>query len=387
MSRVIINLEALHHNLGVVDGWMQRHNAQWTLVTKVLCGHEDSLKALHHMGVRSMGESRLSNLRTIRKFAPEIESWYLRVPGLTSIADVIDLADVTLNSEAETIHGLNEEAGQAGHQHRIIIMIELGDLREGILPGSLMKFYNQIFQLEHLDVLGIGANLGCLAGAVPNIDQFMQLILYRELLELKFEHKLPVISAGSSATLPLVLDGQLPRAINHFRIGEAVFLGMDLINGGVLSGLRNDVFTLEVEITEIKRKSLVPVIETGTATPCGSEPLDDLKPGQRGYRALVNLGQLDTDIGGLRPENPIHQIAGASSDITVLNVGESPGGLAVGGVVRFRMDYAALVRLMANKYVDIATDPPLEEYVSQFALETGVHLAPVVAQAEAAHGE
>ena len=89
-------------------------------------------------------------------------------------------------------------------------MIELGDLREGILPGSLIDFYDHVFRLEHLDVLGIGSNLGCLAGAVPNIDQFMQLILYRELLELKFEHKMPVISAGTSATLPLVLDGQLP---------------------------------------------------------------------------------------------------------------------------------------------------------------------------------
>lgn len=387
MSRVIINLQALHHNLNVVDGWMQRHNAQWTLVTKALCGHEDALKVLYRMGVRSVGESRLDNLRTIRSFAPKIESWYLRVPGLTSVADVINLADVTLNSEAETIHALNEEAGRRGQCHRIIIMIELGDLREGILPGSLMKFYKQVFELEHLEVLGIGANLGCLAGAVPNIDQFMQLVLYRELLELKFEHKMPLISAGTSATLPLILDGQLPRTVNHFRIGEAVFLGTDLINGGTLSGLRNDVFTLEAEITEVKRKSLVPSTETGTETPFKSEFSEDLRPGQRGYRALVNIGQLDTDIAGLLPENPSHLIAGASSDITVLNVGESPGGLTVGGVVRFRMNYAALVRLMANKYVDISVDPPIEEYMEQLSEEPKIPVDPVVEQAEAFHGK
>ena len=186
MNRVIVNLKALQQNLTVVDRWMQAHGAHWTLVTKVLCGHTDTLKALIHMGVRSVGESRLSNLRAVRAISPEIESWYLRVPAIASVNQVVELSTVTLNSEAETIHALNEAAGKRGLSHRIIIMIELGDLREGILPGSLVKFYDQVFHLENIEVLGIGANLGCLAGAVPNVDQYMQLILYRELLELKF---------------------------------------------------------------------------------------------------------------------------------------------------------------------------------------------------------
>jgi predicted amino acid racemase len=380
MNRVIINLDALRHNLSVVDGWMQQHGASWTLVTKVLCGHADTLKALHSMGVRSIGESRIGNLRTIREFAPGMESWYLRVPGLAHISEVVELSDVTLNSEADTLHALNKEAGRRGINHRVIIMIELGDLREGLLPGSLVKFYQQIFQLDNLDVLGIGANLGCLAGVVPNIDQFMQLVLYRELLELKFEHKLHVISAGSSATLPIVLDGQLPRTINHFRIGEAVFLGTDLINGGILRGLRDDVFTLQAELTEIKRKSLVPTGETGVSTPFQMEEDLGLKPGQRGYRALVNIGQLDTEISGLTPENSSYQIAGASSDITVLNVGDSPGGLSVGDMVRFRMSYGALVRLMANKYIEVVVEPGLQEYRSVLSDDTRVPISPVVGE-------
>ena len=383
MTRVVINLDALHHNLNAVDQWMQRHRAQWTLVTKVLCGQATTLQALHNMGVRSMGESRLENLRVIRPISPEAETWYLRVPALASVPDVIELATVTLNTEAETIHALNEEAQRRRLKHRIIIMIELGDLREGILPGSLIKFYNHVFQLEHIDVLGIGANLGCLAGAVPNIDQYMQLVMYRELLELKFEHKMPFISAGTSATLPLVLDGQLPRTINHFRIGEAVFLGTDLVNGGMLPGLRSDVFTLETEITEIKKKSLVSAVETGDVSPFKNEQAEEFRPGQRGYRALVNVGHLDTEIAGLMPENPTYQIAGASSDVTVINVGDSPGGLKVGEIVRFQMTYPALVRLMANKYVDVAVDPTLAEFTATQAGEPAIPMHPVLAH----HGE
>ena len=169
------------------------------------------------------------------------------MPAPSTVDDVVATTDVSLNSELEVIRRLNESAGRQGRRHRIVIMIELGDLREGILPGNLIRFYKQVFELPHVDVLGIGANLGCFSGSVPTVDQFTQLSLYRELLELKFEHKLPMISGGSTAVLPLFLQGGLPRAINHFRIGEALFLGSDLINGGTLEGLRYDAVLLKAE--------------------------------------------------------------------------------------------------------------------------------------------
>jgi predicted amino acid racemase len=193
MNRLIIDLDVLRHNLTVVNNWMERHEAKWTLVTKVLCGHTETLRALQALGVRSIADSRLDNLRAVERVIPDFEAWYLRVPDLSSTKDVVTLADVSLNSEIEVIEALSKEARTQNKTHRVIIMIELGDLREGILPGSLVKFYEQVFQLDNIEVLGIGANLGCLAGVVPSIDQFMQLALYRELLELKFRLSLPMI--------------------------------------------------------------------------------------------------------------------------------------------------------------------------------------------------
>jgi predicted amino acid racemase len=363
VSRVTIDLHALEHNLSVVKSWMDHHTASWTVVTKVLCGHADTLRALQLLGVRSMGDSRLDNLRAIEKIVPDFEAWYLRVADLSSVEQVAKHADVSLNSEVEVIELLNEESSRLDKIHRVIIMIELGDLREGILPGTLIRFYEHVFKLPNIEVLGIGANLGCLAGAVPSIDQFMQLVLYRELLELKFKRKLAMISAGSSVTLPLLLDGGIPRAINHFRIGEAIFLGTDLVNGGTLAGLRDDVVLLEAEIAEIKEKTLLPTSEVGTLTPFESEQSDEsISPGQRGYRALVSIGQLDTDIAGLTPVNPDYRVAGASSDITVVNVGDNPKSLEVGGTISFRVNYAAMLRLMSSKYVDKEVTPPLSEF-------------------------
>jgi len=256
-------------------------------------------------------------------------------------------------------------------------MIELGDLREGILPGSLMDFYKHVFQLSHIDVKGIGANLGCLAGAVPTVDQFMQLVLYRELLELKFQHRLPLISAGTSAALSLVLERQLPKAINHFRIGEAIFLGTDLVKGGILPGLRGDAIVLEAEIAEIKMKGLVSLAETTAMTPFIAEVHEERSPGQRGFRALVGVGNLDTEISGLTPVNPRYSIAGASSDITVVNIGDEADGLKVGDKIQFRPNYAAFVRLMNGRYMSKEVYPHIVEF-QKANLDAPIEVAPVL---------
>ncbi len=384
MNRVTINLDVLQHNLATINRWMKKHGASWTVVTKVLCGHIETVKALKMLGVNSIGDSRLENFAAIRKSVGDFETWYLRVPDLSSIHDVISLSDVSLNSEIDVIKELNHEAALQDKIHRIIIMIELGDLREGILPGSLIKFYEEVFELPNIEVLGIGANLGCLAGAVPSIDQFMQLILYRELLELKFQHKLSMISGGSTAVLPLLVEKSLPKAINHFRIGEAIFLGTDLINGGTLPELRDDVVLLEAEIAEMKEKNLATAAETGTSTPTPFMPDDEgeIAPGQRGYRALVSVGQLDTDVGGLTPIDPDHRIAGASSDIVVVNLGDNPDGLKVGDTIKFRCNYSALLRLMSGRYLEKVIVPTLEEFEEKLSEKGKSEIEPVLDEIE-----
>jgi predicted amino acid racemase len=365
VNRLTIDLRKLQRNIETIGGWMDRHGASWTLVAKVLCGHTDTLRALQLLGIRSMGDSRVANLNAIERIIPDFESWYLRVSDMSSVKQVVAMADVSLNSELDVIEAINEEAGRINKIHRIIIMIELGDLREGILPGSLIRFYEQVFDLSNIEVIGIGANLGCLAGAVPSVDQFAQLALYRELLELKFRRKLPMLSAGSSVVLPLLLDGKLPKAINHFRIGEALFLGTDLINGGTLPGLYDDVPVLEAEIAEIKEKSLRSLVETSHVQPFDSaNGQNDSEPavGEWGYRALVSVGQLDTDVSGLTPIDNRYHIAGASSDITVVNLGDNPDNLKIGDTIKFKLNYSAFLRIMSVKYIDKVVIPQLHEF-------------------------
>ncbi len=391
MNRVIIDLNALRHNMQVIGGIMDRQQAKWSVVTKSLCGHLDTIRALHFLGARSIADSRIGNLRRASEVVPDLEKWYLRLPHLSAVPEVVTYANVSLNSEMEVIEALGREAVRQDVTHHIVIMIELGDLREGILPGSLVKFYKSVFDVPGIEVLGIGAQVGCLAGAVPNVDQISQLLLYRELLELKFERKLPIVSAGSSNFLPLVIEGKISRGVNHYRIGEALFLGTDLISGGTIPGFRDDVVTLEAEIAEIKEKSLIPTGEVGATTPFDSlSPMTDERPashGQRGYRALIPVGHLDTDVTGLTTLNQNFQVAGASSDVTVINLGEEPGGLHIGDTISFRPNYAAFVRLMIAPYLSREVHPPIEEFIETLPERWKTSVPPSLDKIETLNGQ
>ena len=366
MSRLVMNLEALHHNLKTLNNLFSANNCNWTVVTKVMCGMPEIIDALIRMGVQSFGDSRVQNIRNQLGPVPELETWYLRVPTLSGVEEIVSNYNVSLNSELKIILKLNEVAEKLGVIHNIIIMIELGDLREGILPGKLIEFYERALNLPNIRVLGIGSNLGCMSGTVPQPDQLVQLALYRELLELKFKKKLPVISGGSSALLPLLIKGQIPKEINHFRVGEALFLGTNLVDGGLLPYLRNDMMTLEAEICEIKEKVLAPMGEVSenisTFSQPSAEPAETQRVGQRGYRALVDIGHLDSDISGLTPVDERFTMAGAASDITVVNLGVEHHNLNVGDTINFHINYSALLRLMSSPYVKKCFSPTFEEF-------------------------
>ncbi len=351
MNRLLLNREALANNVRRLDQWIKNHGASWTLVTKVLCGEGSLFARLADLGVDSFGDSRLENLETLRQRVPNAEVWYLRPPHLSAVKDVVALADVSLNTETEVINALNDEAVKQEKVHKILIMVETGDLREGILPLDLVEFYEGVFKLSNIQVIGIGSNVGCLYGTLPTIDQFGQLEMYRELLELKFGRKLPILSAGTSAVLPLMVEGALPESVNHFRVGESVFLGTDLIRGGILPSLRDDVFILEGEVTELQEKPLTPMGEQSDLSPFDNDDGPTFAPGQRGYRAVITMGNLDTDVNALVPLNPNYSIAGAASDLTVLNIGDDDGGLRIGDTIRFKLGYSALLRVMSNRYV------------------------------------
>jgi predicted amino acid racemase len=231
-------------------------------------------------------------------------------------------------------------------------MIELGELREGVMRDQFIDFYAKVFKLPNIEVAGIGTNLTCMYGVLPNHDKLIQLSLYKQLVEAKFNKTIPYISGGASVTIPLIDKGLLPAGINHFRVGETLFLGTDVYNSKPYEHMHNDVFRLYAEIIELNEKPVIPNGELGQNLTGHVSAFDETLSGTSSFRAIVDMGLLDVEEGHIRPAAGDMQIAGASSDMIVIDLGNNSRKLKVGDQIEFSMDYMGILRIMNSDYVD-----------------------------------
>jgi predicted amino acid racemase len=79
---------------------------------------------------------------------------------------------------------------------------------------------------------------------------------------------------------------------------------------------------------------------------------DQTNLGKKTYRAIVDLGLLDVEPNHIELVDKNCKIVGASSDISVIDLGESKKEYKVGDFVEFKMDYMALLRIMNSKYIE-----------------------------------
>lgn len=352
MAFITLDVKKLKVNTEFLNNLFKNRNIQWTVVSKLLCGNKSYLVELSNLGIKQIADSRISNLKTIKSINPQIETIYIKPPAKRSIANIIKYADISMNTEIETIRLLSKEAQKQNRTHKIIIMIELGELREGILGENLIEFYENVFKLKNIEVVGIGSNLSCLYGVLPNHDKLIQLSLYEQLIEAKFNKQIPYVSGGSSVTIPLICRNLLPKGINHFRVGETLFLGTDVYSNTTIKEMNSDVFKLYSEIIELIEKPVVPLGELGTNVDGLSFHFDKSKIGETAYRAIIDLGLLDVDEKHIKPVDKNISFAGASSDVLVLDLGENKKNYKVGDLLEFKMDYMGTLRVINSKYIE-----------------------------------
>lgn len=342
----------LNHNFKELDKLFKKNNISWGIVTKLLCGNKTFLEEVLNLGIKQVSDSRITNLKSIKNINPNIETIYIKPPAHKSIKSVIRYADVSLNSEYETIKLLSKEALRQKKLHKIIIMIEMGDLREGVVGSKLIEFYSKVFKLKGIQVVGLGTNLNCLHGVMPSKDKLIQLSLYKQIIELKFDKKIPYISGGTTVTIPLLKKKLLPHEINHFRVGEALYFGADLFSGKTLSGMYPSVFELCAQIIEIAEKPMVPTGEL-KENPSGEMfEIDEKLYGKHSYRAIIDIGLLDVNPDFLTPLDPNIKIIGASSDMLIIDVSDNEANYRNGSIVKFGMSYMGALSLMNSRYID-----------------------------------
>lgn len=351
MAFITLDRAKLEHNYQFLNQFFAKRNIEWSIVSKMLCGNYIYVKLLCETGIKEICDARISNLRMVKQINPDIQTVYIKPPAKRSIKSIVKYADVSFNTQIETIKWLSEEASAQDVQHKVVIMVEMGDLREGVMGEEVVHFYSQVFDLPNIEVVSFGTNLNCLHGVMPSHDKLIQLSLYKQLIEAKFNRKIPFVTGGTSVVIPLIFNGQLPKGVNHFRVGETLFFGLNLFTGEVIEGMQGDVIKLYAEVIELIIKPKVPMGEM-EANPSGE--LYEIKEedyGKTAFRAIVDLGLLDISPEFLIPEHSGIEISGASSDMLVLDLGDE-SRYKVGDLVPFRLKYMGALGLMNSNYIE-----------------------------------
>lgn len=356
MARLKVHIDRLIENIETITAFMQKHDKQWSLVVKVLGTDKSVLsKILQNpaiLGTHSIAVSQCKSLRMVKELNPSLRTMYIKPPSIKNVKEIVKYADISLNSTLSTIQALSDEAVRQDKKHQVIVMVEMGELREGIKREGLIPFYKKVFKLPNIQIIGIGTNLGCMYGIQPTYDKLIQLVLYEQIIEAKFKRQMELISGASSITLPILERGKVPSGINHFRIGEAAFLGTSPLENKPILGLNTGAFTFEANIVELYKKENQPdgiISEAGVGNvPDESElPDEDMS-----YKAIMDFGVLDVDADHLIPEDPEMSFFGNSSDLTVYNLGDNPRGYKPGDTVRFRLKYMAVAKLMYSRFIE-----------------------------------
>jgi predicted amino acid racemase len=353
MAYIELDKARLKSNFEVLAKLFSEAGKDWAIVSKILCGEESYLNVLIDLGIEEICDARISNLQKIKEIKPSIQTVYIKPPAKDHIQDIVTWADASFNTELETIRWISEEAVRQNKFHKIIIMIELGDLREGVMGDDLMDFYAAVFDLPNIEITGIGANLNCVSGVYPSEDKLIQLCLYKQLIDAKFNRKIPWVTGGTSIVLPLLFKKQVPAGINHFRVGESLYFGNDLWENKEIPGMSNSVFHLKSQIIEITEKPKIPVGFLGE-NPSGEKiKIDKEDYGEFAVRALLDLGVLDvSSIDYLIPDDPNIQLVAGSSDMLVLDINDAEKKYKIGDFVSFRMKYMGALRLMSSDYIE-----------------------------------
>jgi len=346
--RLTLNINALKHNAQTLVNQCQEYGIQVTGVTKVALGNPTIGKIILQAGASSLGESRLENLECLRLADITQPLLLLRLPHISEASEVIRLADFSLNSEIAVVKALSVAALHQKKSHGIIVMVDMGDLREGLMPKDLENFVEQVLKLSGVKLMGFGMNLTDLNGVLPTLENNQEFVSLVEKMEQRFNIKSTLLSAGNSSSLPLMQKKLIPSRINHMRIGEAIMLGVETAYRQPWEGLRQDTFTLSAEIIELKTKPSVPWGEIGEDAFGGKPDMTDTGPM---LRAIINIGRQDTRPDGLEPLDQRMKVVGATSDQMIIDVTNIPH-IKIGDRLEFRLNYGALLAAMTSPFIE-----------------------------------
>ena len=256
--RLEIDLDKLYHNALTLVACLGDRGISVTGVTKAALGSPEIARVWIQAGVSGLGDSRVENIETMLRAPVEALMTLIRTPMPSQAEQVVALADLSCNTELDVISKLSSAAQKANRIHGVVLMVELGDLREGIMPDHLERTVREVLRFPNIAFKGIGTNLACRSGVSPDNRNMAELSALADSIDETFGPVVSIVSGGNSANLEWALSGTNTGRINNLRLGEAMLLGREPLHRHAIKHLYTDAFTLIAEVIESKNKPSKP---------------------------------------------------------------------------------------------------------------------------------
>ena len=348
-----INLKKIRNNAETIKKICGKRGIK---VAGVVKGAEALLPvaaAILEGGISCLADSRMDHVLSMRKGGLDAEILLLRIPMISEADELVCNVDISLNSEIEVLKKIEEACERNDKSHGVILMADLGDLREGYFEEEeLMEAASFVEnKLKRVRLKGIGTNLGCYGSVAPTPKNLGRLVELAERIEERIGRRLEIISGGATSSLKSLVDGDIPKRINHLRIGEAILTSRDMEEffDCEIEGLKKDAFVLKAEVVEVKTKPTHPLGDM-MVNAFGEKPVFEDK-GRR-KRALLAVGRGDFgQPDKLIPKMEGAFVLGASSDHLILDIEDCTEDVKVGDILDFGMYYGPMLFLCGSDSV------------------------------------
>lgn len=352
--QLIIDLDKLRHNIEKIQLMCRDSGVELAGVIKGFTGLPKCVEQFERAGCSFIASSRIDQLENLKERGIQTPLMLIRIPMISEAVDIVGTVDISLNSEVSVLKELDRQAGLQDIKHKVILMIDLGDLREGFwgtddLISAAVMVENE---LHNLELAGVGTNLGCYGSVAATVEKMEELAAAAEAVESVIGRELEIISGGGGNILGRIADKDMPARINQVRVGETLLLARDMEDlwGYDMSFMHRDVFTLRAEVIEVKTKPTYPVGEI--AYDAFSHKCEYEDHGIR-KRALLGVGRIDYgDITEIVPRVSGIEVIGASSDHTIIDIEDYDGELKVGDILEFDLIYSAMVYACSSNNVN-----------------------------------
>lgn len=327
---VDINLTAIKENINYTYELCRKKSIDLAVVAKSICADSRILDVIEKSPASVIADSRLDNFSA---FDTEMTRFLIRPTSPMEADAAVQYSDVSMQTSLESVIAIEKAARKLGKTHDILIMIDLGDLRDGIYytdNKTILEMADYIHNSRSLRLTGISANYNCFSHLLPDSDNMNVMAeLFHKLMPY-YDVKSPIVSCGNSSAVTLLTknDIAIPKEINQFRMGEAIVLGRDPSDNTFIPGYRYDTFILEAALVEVYDK-----------------PLD----GKIMRRGVLSIGRQDLMVEHIIPIDERIRVLGACSDECVIDLSDAPEYKA-GDLVKFQLEYDALMTLFSGRF-------------------------------------